>query len=500
MPDNLHPTNEELLALPPRERGALVAAVRELRKRQDYKIHKYFPDDGPYRRELYPKHMEMFRLGATFKERLFMAGNRTGKTESGAYEVACHLTGLYPPWWEGRRFEEPVDVWACGTNSETTRDIVQAKLFGAVDPMSGGTVGNGMIPTHLVLATVRRPHGLVGSIESAWIQHVSGGKSSIGLKMYEQGRSSFEGTARHVIWDDEEPPEDVYTEQLYRTATTKGITLITFTPLQGMSAVVTGFLNPSAEAAAVKVMINAGWDDVPHLDEKEKASLLATTPPFQREARSKGIPQLGSGAIYAIAESMLKVQPFAIPENWPRWFGLDAGGGAKPTAIVWFAEDPSTKTLYITDVYKRESPELALHVEAIRARGIWMPGVGDAAALVLTHHDAEQLVQSYRSLGVDLILPDKSVETGILDVWLLMTSGTFKVFSSCEPWWEEFRLYHRDEKGRIVKKNDHLMDATRYGVRSGRVRGKVKPPDEGPLKVRLPMPAIGTSETSWMAG
>src|SRR5262249_52446921 len=78
-----------------------------------------FPDSGPFCRELYPKHLEFFAAGAKYKERLFMAANRVGKTVAGAFETTCHLTGRYPEWWEGRRFEKPTDGWACGANSQT---------------------------------------------------------------------------------------------------------------------------------------------------------------------------------------------------------------------------------------------------------------------------------------------------------------------------------------------------------------------------------------------
>ena len=55
-------------------------------------------------------------------------------------------------------------------------------------------------------------------------------------------RGSFEGTAQHVIWLDEEPPADVYGECLIRTATTDGVMMLTFTPLSGLSTVVLQFM------------------------------------------------------------------------------------------------------------------------------------------------------------------------------------------------------------------------------------------------------------------
>ena len=256
------------------ERLRLDALRAEAERRTTSRFATFYPDgDGPLARSRYQKHLDFFAAGTT-KERLFMAANRVGKSEAGAYELPCHLPGLYPHWWAGRRFDEPVECWAVGTNSQTTRDIVQAKLLGSVQ-----APGTGMVPAHLIEQTISA-RGLAGALEGAQVRHVSGGLSLVGLKSYEQGRQSFEGTAKHVVWCDEEPPQDVYTEILYRTITTQGMVLVTFTPLQGMSDVVKGFLEPETTAsAAFKTFIQAGWRDVPHLDASEREALMATTPP-----------------------------------------------------------------------------------------------------------------------------------------------------------------------------------------------------------------------------
>src|SRR3954454_13503795 len=104
-------------------------AAAELLKRRNSrnKIRTYYPNEGPLRRELYPKHMACFAAGAIHRERLMLAANRVGKTEGvGAYETTVHLTGQYPPWWEGPRFHKPIKAWAAGDTSKTVRDILQA--------------------------------------------------------------------------------------------------------------------------------------------------------------------------------------------------------------------------------------------------------------------------------------------------------------------------------------------------------------------------------------
>jgi phage terminase large subunit-like protein len=218
------------------------ALERELiRQSKRWRYRSLFPDDGPLKRSGYVRHLAFFRAGKVHRERLFMAGNRVGKTISGAYETMLHLTGRYPDWWEGRRFEEAGAWWAAGTTLETTRDIVQAELFG-----QGEDYGTGMIPAKDIIDIKRRPN-TNGAIDFATIRHQSGGVAKVGLKSYDQGRKAFEGTAKQGIWLDEEPPLAIYTECITRTATTNGIVMITFTPLNGATDVVMSFIEDAEQ-------------------------------------------------------------------------------------------------------------------------------------------------------------------------------------------------------------------------------------------------------------
>lgn len=201
----------------------------------------YFPDEGPLRRELYPKHMAFFEASAWATEILFLAGNRVGKTESGGgYATVCHLTGRYPDWWPGRRFDGPIQAWCAGDTMETTRDIQQFKLLGP--PHAWGT---GVMPGEDI-GEIRLRRGVENAVASVRVRHQSGGWSTLGFKSYDQGRRNFQGTERHVIWLDEECPLPVYEECITRTMATPrfegGLVMLTFTPLKGLSPVVLHFL------------------------------------------------------------------------------------------------------------------------------------------------------------------------------------------------------------------------------------------------------------------
>lgn len=450
----------------------LLALLEEKERRsRGRKIMSYFPDTGPLRRELYAKHLAFFTAGAKFRERCFMAGNRVGKTETGGgYELVLHLTGNYPAWWTGRRFDRPINAWAAGDTAKTVRDIIQAKLLG-----KPGSHGTGLIPEDNLARTTAK-QGVPEAVDTIYVKHVSGGFSQVELKSYDQRREAFQGTEQDVIWLDEEPPLDIYTECLMRTMTNNGLIMLTFTPLMGMSETVLQFL-PGGEITerqeGSKCVIMATWDDAPHLSEEAKKELLASIPPFQRDARSKGIPQLGSGAIYPVPESEIIVSDFAVPDHWPRGFSLDVGWNR--TSAGFHAWDRESDIIYRINEHYRGQAEPSVHADAIKARGAWIPGVCDPAARGRTQTDGQQLLQMYIDLGLDLEVANNAVEAGIYEMWQRLSTGRYKVFQSCQNWLTEYRMYRRDEKGRVVKGNDHAMDESRYFVMSGLARAKTKP-------------------------
>jgi len=219
------------------EQARMDALEKSLRaKLKRWRYREFFPEDGPLRRELYARHMAFFKAGLTYRERLLMAANRIGKTTAGGYETTMHLTGRYPDWWPGRRFDKPGSWVAAGTTLETTRDIVQAELLG-----HGEDYGTGMIPHADIVDLKKRPN-TNGAVDFAVIRHQAGGEARLSLKSFDQGRKAFEGTARQGVWLDEEPKLAIYTECLTRTATTDGIVMVTFTPLEGATDVVMDFI------------------------------------------------------------------------------------------------------------------------------------------------------------------------------------------------------------------------------------------------------------------
>jgi phage terminase large subunit-like protein len=229
----------------------------EQQYRKHTKIAGYYPDDGPLRRDLYTKHMQFFALGATHRERMFMAANRSGKTTVGCYETVLHATGrydTYAPWWTGKRYDHPVSVIVAGDTNLTTRDILQVKLFGKLTRQPGDTLseavglGTAMMPRDAIIrATPRR--GAENAYEEVTIRHTSGGTSIIKLRSFEQGSEAFAGTEEDLVWLDENFPAEVYSEALTRLMTTGGHLMMTFTPIYGISPIIREFMDKAYRAA-----------------------------------------------------------------------------------------------------------------------------------------------------------------------------------------------------------------------------------------------------------
>ena len=277
--------------------------------------------------------------------------------------------------------------------------------------------------------------------------------------------------------------------------------MLTFTPLNGLTDLVESFLpggklEPSTDSKTKsKFVVHCEWNEVPHLSDAVKAELLESIPPYQREARSKGIPQLGSGAIYPVPESEVVVKDFEIPPHWPRAYGMDVGWNQ--TAAIWGAHDLETGVIYLYSEHYKGKAEPVIHAEGIKARGEWIPGVIDPAAGGRSQKDGTQLLQVYLDLGLDLEPAVNAVEAGIYLVWQLLSAGKLKVFESCQNWRQEFRLYRRDENGKIVKKNDHLQDSTRYLVISGRDRMTTEPVAASDEYIEFAY-SNGPNSLSWM--
>lgn len=442
------------------ESEELLLLLEEKENRHKYNfISTLFPDTGELRRELYSKHIAFLNAGADYTERSFIAGNRCGKTLTGLFELVTHCTGIYPHWWEGKRFNRPVTCWLVGDRGDTIRDGMQKDLCGR-DGM-----GTGLIPKDAFIGTPSSLQGTPQGYGIYSIKHKSGGTSQIVVKTYNAGKNAFESASVDVVMLDEEVPMDIYVECQMRTLTTGGTVYNTFTPDTGLTDTVLHFLEKPKAGEAAKFVVMVGWDDVPHLNPELKAKLLATIPTHMRDCKTKGIPYHGSGAIFPIPEEDITCQSFKIPEYWPKAYSFDPGWNR--TAALWGAYDEETDTWYLYAEYYRGQAEPEIHTANIKAKGDWIDGVSDPHGSKNGKGVSDQsFLEAYEKYGLNLMLAQPSgkgsVEIGINEVYSRLSTGRLKIFSNLYDWFYEYRMYRRDDNGKVVAKNNHLMDCTRY--------------------------------------
>ena len=410
--------------------------------------------------------------------RMLMCPNQSGKTRPGSAEVAIHTTGLYPPWWQGRRYEGPTD-WVVGaTTNETSRDIMQAALLGPKRRW-----GTGWIPhDRLVMKTetgepAKRQCGIDNVVDNVDVRHTSGRSSNIRFKTYSQGRSAWEGFQVHGALIDEEPkPEDanVVPELLTRLVAAKpfGMFMVTRTPMYGTTDLVRMFLEPKPDSGLW--YRNITWDDAPHLTEEMKARLRSAYPDHEIDARTKGLPMMGEGLIYPVGDEDLYWEPpdRGLPPWWARIVGLDFGW-SHPTAAVWMAWDRDADVVYIYDCMRESFKEPVYHAAAIKSRGDWIPVAWPHDGLNASPTGGKPLMRQYLKHGVKMLGMSARYDnkTGgrqdtepMTQVMLeRMKSGALKVARHLSPWFEEKRMYHR-RSGKIVRENDDLLSATHYGL------------------------------------
>lgn len=211
-------------------------------------------------------------------------------------------------------------------------------------------------------------------------------------------------------------------------------------------------------------------DDAEHYSAAERAAIIEAYPAHEREARARGVPVLGSGRIFPIPEETITCDPVKVPDYWPRLGALDFGYD-HPSAAVEICHDTESDIVYVTKAYRASQQTPVMQVVALKPWGDWLPWAWPRDGRRDTLEGAGvALAKQYTAAGLKMLGTHAqfsdgsvSVEAGLMEMLDRMQTGRFKVFRTLNDWFEEFRLYHRQD-GLVVKLKDDLMSATRYGM------------------------------------
>jgi phage terminase large subunit-like protein len=443
-----------------KDKLSLLAMLAEKARRADvYRYKTMFSG-------LYDWQQEFIALTKEFSAVCLCAANRIGKTYTGTYIDSIHLMGDYPDEWKGHKFDKPILAWLLGYSGEKTRDLLQQELFGRIQQ---GKLTGGLIPPELIV-DYKAMAGTSGALREVRVKHVSGGISTCQFWSYSQGQHALMGDSVDWYHVDEEPrDQSIYPQVLTRTATGDfgrgGRGILTFTPENGRTELVIKFMDDPGKS---QYFMQKGWDDAPHLSDDIKESLLDSFPVHQRDMRTKGTPMLGHGRIYDLSEDFITCDAFEIPKHFYVINGVDFGWD-HPQSHIQLAWDRDQDIFYVTRALKmrQTSPNEAWGAVKSWAKGV--PTSWPLDGLQTEKGSGKQQKEYYEEAGFEMLYEratwedgSNGVEAGLYEIRDLMRKGKFKIFSGLRDVFDEILQYHRDDKGKIVKVRDDLLDSIRY--------------------------------------
>lgn len=442
-----------------------------------YNSLKYF---RPFKHQL-----DFFRTG-NFDRRGILAANRIGKTVSTCYETAYHLTGQYPDWWEGYKFDGPITAMVAGEGWGQVALVLQNELLGTQDVKITENLGTGAIPRDSIVVDTMRNDG--ANCIGCEIKHVSGQKSYLLFANYTQEVRQLQGLKLNLAVFDEQPPDDFFSEVVTRTATTQGKVLCSFTPLKGLNGLVSKFWNREEGYEFVRV----SWDDVPEYDPWNQPFLLKETRlqlerdylPHEREARIAGKPVLGRGAVFQISNWPTYKSgdyDFANFKRIQRIISLDLGLVNDKTVITLMYWDPLDRIAYLHRQITVKGVEEAVPTQYInhllRPEVYGTPIVLPADAntpgrYTMSSNSIRELFEQYELnvLPNPIMNPPDSQGRvtnhkayGINQMRQMLEFGTLMVNENCVEFLTEATNYYVDEKGRFSDPDD-TIDSARYAL------------------------------------
>ena len=428
--------------------------------------------------EPYEYQRPLYHLGTMAQA--VIASNRSGKSYSVGYAIACHLTGIYPEWWTDIKYKRGIRLIAAGSSSAQIREAIQDTLFGTPDKTDELALGTGLIPRDRIIMSSIVTGADRRSIGGCQISHSSGIASQIIIASYEQDRAVLQGGKADVIWLDEQPRNDEIVSELVRSLAQtpsgqEGRLYLSATPLVGWTPMIKRFWNRAEHHG----MVRYTWDDVPMelLDKKTRELLIASWLPWEVESRTQGIPMAGEGVVFGL--DWRTVITDTVPESQAHFkyiSGIDFGRNPDPTALVWMFHDTATDTIWVYDCHTSRNQTPLEYAPHILQRGRDIPLAWPADGRRKGYTETTSAISELTSLGINTLPepftnPDGSrgIDYGLGFLLQRMRTGKLKIHANCKPLIEELQQYHTDvsANGKVnFRGQDHHIDALRYAALS----------------------------------
>ena len=406
---------------------------------------------------------------STAKRKLYIGGNRSGKTTAAVVEDLYWLRGNHP-----------------------NRPIPQG-------PIRGRVVGVDFLQgvAKILLPEFQRwcPPSILknGSWEDSYNKeqrtlNLANG-SFVEFMSYDQDTDKFAGTSRHFCHYDEEPPLHVFNECNARLVDTNGDYWISMTPVEGMSWVYDTLYVPGTEDPNSGILvIEVDMLENPYISPEAAENYLSGLSKEERAAREHGqFVQLG-GLVYKTFQKTLHTRSFILPsKKWQWYVSLDHGYN-NPTAVEWHAVSPDGEAITFDEHYASEmtvgehakviKDKIAAHVKAggkVPDNFIADPAIAQRQGVTGTSIQTE-----YALRGLYFALGNNDVSTGVAKVqqylrinpktnrpWWTVTENCVNLINEMGKLrWKTYSSrkmqFENNKQEQIHKKDDHAADALRY--------------------------------------
>lgn len=415
------------------------------------------------------KALEFYTATLEARQLLWMGGKRSLKTTSVCYMTACHLLGIYPKWWPGYRYDRPIRAMVGTVKATKTRDVLQ-KYFLDGEPEFGLYP---FLHPDKILDKVPAT-GIPRGLDKLKVRHASGGISELKFMSFAEGAGNLQSERYDLVHLDESASLEVYLECLHRTAAMGDyatFVFLTMWPEHGRDNVVDFFMNKGSAGEIIKghFYMHSSWANNPFMRDEEKQRLRDATPLHMLEAVEHGIPIFGVGKVFTMDESTVLCNPFEVPDHYRLIAGIDPSATSKGYwGAVLLALDPDTECVYVIKNYKETGLTIGEHYDNLRQMiPKWVNCVMDPSGGGEDQATKLSALEFLRERGMNIVKADKTKnkkEAIIGQIEGLCRSNKFHIFNNCHHYLDEWRRYARDEGGRILKENDHTLDASFYAL------------------------------------